>query len=86
MAHPLIRKPYLDLYRLRRVLFYKSGVPEADSYENLDQMELTQAPLMEDTLSDLPIRRSSMKKLVRQASTLETQRDIDGTLKMTYWF
>ncbi|OWR52533.1 carcinine transporter [Danaus plexippus] len=62
------------------------GVPEADSYENLDQMELTQAPLMEDTLSDLPIRRSSMKKLVRQASTLETQRDIDGTLKMTYWF
>ncbi|CAG9566810.1 unnamed protein product [Danaus chrysippus] len=62
------------------------GVPEADSYENLDQMELTQAPLMEDTLDDLPIRRSSMKKLVRQASTLETQRDIDGTLKMTYWF
>ncbi|CAK1549985.1 unnamed protein product [Leptosia nina] len=60
---------------------------EGDSYENLDQLELTQAPVLEDEVSELrPTRRSSMKKLVRQASTLETQRDHDGSLKMTYWF
>ncbi|XP_022124534.2 carcinine transporter [Pieris rapae] len=60
---------------------------EGDSYENLDQLELTQAPTMEDEVSDLrPARRSSMRKLVRQASILETQRDHDGSLKMTYWF
>ncbi|XP_045511231.1 carcinine transporter isoform X1 [Colias croceus] len=60
---------------------------EGDSYENLDQLELTQAPIIEDEVSDLrPIRRNSMKKLVRQASILETQRDVDGNLKMTYWF
>ncbi|XP_038222161.1 carcinine transporter isoform X2 [Zerene cesonia] len=60
---------------------------EGDSYENLDQLELTQAPILEDEVTDLrPIRRNSMKKLVRQASILETQRDVDGNLKMTYWF
>ncbi|XP_050361556.1 carcinine transporter [Nymphalis io] len=63
------------------------SVPESDSYENLDQLELTQAPSVEDILTDMqPVRRNSMRKLVRQASTLETQRDIDGNLKMTYWF
>ncbi|XP_047042160.1 carcinine transporter [Helicoverpa zea] len=59
----------------------------ADSYENLDQLELTQAPLVEDDVPEIPdIRRSSMRKLVRQSSIVETQRDIDGNIKMTYWF
>ncbi|KAJ2953689.1 hypothetical protein O0L34_g1306 [Tuta absoluta] len=63
-------------------------VAETESYENLDQLELTQAPQMEnDDLTDLASRRRpSMRKLVRQASTVETQRDIDGNIKMTYWF
>ncbi|CAH1644866.1 unnamed protein product [Spodoptera littoralis] len=60
---------------------------DSDSYENLDQLELTQAPLVEDEVPEIPeIRRSSMRKLVRQASIVETQRDIDGNIKMTYWF
>ncbi|KAF9809521.1 hypothetical protein SFRURICE_020818 [Spodoptera frugiperda] len=60
---------------------------DAESYENLDQLELTQAPLVEDEVPEIPeIRRSSMRKLVRQASIVETQRDIDGNIKMTYWF
>lgn len=60
---------------------------EADSYENLDHLELTQAPSVEDILPNMqPIRRNSMRKLVRQASIVETQRDTDGSLKMTYWF
>ncbi|CAH0725908.1 unnamed protein product, partial [Brenthis ino] len=65
----------------------RTMISEADSYENLDQLELTQAPSVEDILPDMqPIRRNSMRKLVRQASILETQRDTDGSLKMTYWF
>ncbi|XP_045766958.1 carcinine transporter [Maniola jurtina] len=65
----------------------RSAVPASDSYENLDQLELAQAPSTEDVLPDMqPLRRNSMRKLVRQASTLETQRDKDGSLKMTYWF
>lgn len=61
---------------------------EAESYENLDQLELTQPPTeIDDELSEMPnFRRSSMRKLVRQASIVETQRDLDGNMKMTYWF
>ncbi|KAJ0181916.1 hypothetical protein K1T71_002638 [Dendrolimus kikuchii] len=56
-----------------------------DSYENLDQLELTGVPLCEEPESS-PLRRSSMRRLVRQTSTVETQRDIDGNINMTYWF
>lgn len=31
-------------------------------------------------------RRPSMKRLVRQASTVNTQKIDDGTIKLTYWF
>ncbi|XP_060803022.1 carcinine transporter [Amyelois transitella] len=62
-------------------------ISDADSYENLDQLELTQAPLVNDETQEVPnIRRPSMRKLVRQSSTVETQRDIDGNINMTYWF
>ncbi|XP_063529881.1 carcinine transporter [Cydia strobilella] len=64
-------------------------VAGSESYENLDQMELTQPPLMEDqdqVPELLSRRRSSMRKLTRQNSILETQRDIDGNMRMTYWF
>lgn len=62
---------------------------DAESYENLDQLELTQAPLVEDEVPDIPpdLRRNSMRRLVRrQSSIVETQRDSDGNIKMTYWF
>ncbi|XP_073941904.1 carcinine transporter isoform X1 [Choristoneura fumiferana] len=63
------------------------AVVDADSYENLDQLELTQAPLVEDQVPELVSRRrSSMRKLTRQSSLLETQRDVDGNIRMTYWF
>ncbi|XP_041985089.1 carcinine transporter [Aricia agestis] len=64
----------------------KTAISESDSYENLDELELTQAPVVEEVPAIPIIRRNSMRKLVRQASTLETQRDRDGSLKMTYWF
>lgn len=69
------------------ILVFSRQATRAESYENLDQLELTQAPLVEDELPELPLRRrSSMRKLVRQTSVVETQRDVDGNIKMTYWF
>lgn len=29
---------------------------------------------------------ASVRRLVRQSSMMDTQRDSDGTMKMTYWF
>lgn len=78
---------FIYLFIIYKETFFRRNESEEDSYENLDQLELTEAPTMEDEVSDLrPVRRSSMRKLVRQASILETQRDHDGSLKMTYWF
>jgi len=31
-------------------------------------------------------RPASVRRLVRQSSVMDTQRDSDGTMKMTYWF
>ncbi|XP_059060513.1 carcinine transporter isoform X1 [Achroia grisella] len=64
----------------------KRQTANVESYENLDQLELIQAPLGDEVASASALRRPSMHKLVRQVSTLETQRDLDGTMKMTYWF
>lgn len=32
------------------------------------------------------LRRQSMKKLVRQSSTVDTQKNSDGSIQLTYWF
>ena len=44
-------------------------------------------------MSDAPDRfieniqsRRNIQRLVRQASMMDTQRDSDGSIKMTYWF
>lgn len=31
-------------------------------------------------------RRNSMRHLVRQMSVMDTQKNSDGTMKLTYWF
>lgn len=31
-------------------------------------------------------RRQSMRRLVRQASTVDTQKTSDGNIQLTYWF
>ncbi|KAL4708139.1 hypothetical protein ACJJTC_009918 [Scirpophaga incertulas] len=61
---------------------------ESESYENIDHIELTDTPLVkEDDMTQLSsLRRSSMRKLIRQTSIVETQRDRDGNIKMAYWF
>lgn len=70
------------------------------SYENIDdvqpEVELTTLGSMlmvpdgndeqERTALDARHRRPSMKRLVRQASTVNTQKTTGGTMKLTYWF
>ncbi|XP_049869757.1 carcinine transporter [Pectinophora gossypiella] len=61
-------------------------VADTESYESLDQLELTQPPTVDEVPDLTSRRRPSMRKLVRQGSTVDTQRDFDGNMKMTYWF
>ena len=72
------------------------------SYENIDnihpeelELHTLGSMLMETHSTDadperIPLdarqRRPSMKRLVRQASTVNTQKSDDGTIKLTYWF
>ena len=43
--------------------------------------EVPDLPKMEEQRSTAGVRR-----LVRQTSVMDTQRDSDGSIKMTYWF
>lgn len=40
----------------------------------------------ETTPLDSMKRRKSLNRLMRQQSVMDTQRDSDGAMKMTYWF
>lgn len=56
------------------------------SYEDLELEQVEELP-SEKTPLELPLQpKLSMKKLVRQQSTMDTQKSSDGTMQMTYWF
>ncbi|XP_022918660.1 carcinine transporter [Onthophagus taurus] len=54
--------------------------PKSCSYEALELHTLK-----EDDETDL-VRKVSIKRLARQSSVMDTPKDVDGTMKMTYWF
>lgn len=70
------------------------------SYENIDnihpelELHTLGSMLMETGVDEDPERipldarqrRPSMKRLVRQASTVNTQKTTEGTMKLAYWF
>ncbi|KAL0119149.1 hypothetical protein PUN28_009627 [Cardiocondyla obscurior] len=62
----------------------------AASYEDLsarDTVEMQEVPkamLASSILEEH--QKPSIRRLVRQSSVMDTQRDSDGTMKMTYWF
>ncbi|XP_071635375.1 carcinine transporter isoform X2 [Temnothorax longispinosus] len=65
----------------------------ATSYEDLstrETVEMQEVPEMRVTSSILEENQrpsvASVRRLVRQSSVMDTQRDSDGTMKMTYWF
>ncbi|XP_011063251.1 PREDICTED: organic cation transporter protein isoform X1 [Acromyrmex echinatior] len=65
----------------------------AASYEDLsmrETVEMQEVPKVLFTSSILEEHQrpstTSIRRLVRQSSVMDTQRDSDGTMKMTYWF
>ncbi|CAH1118037.1 unnamed protein product [Phaedon cochleariae] len=56
------------------------------SYEDLELTPVKVTPHEETPFEPKMPRRSTMRKLVRQQSTMDTQRGSNGTMQMTYWF
>lgn len=79
-------------------MFYRPDNSHSGSYENIDKnarnssdvkMELSGMNSNETEKTPLEIarqRRQSMRRLVRQASTVDTQKTKDGNIQLTYWF
>lgn len=61
--------------------------PSTASYEDLelDPMKVDDKSDLEPTEAS-PLKKVSMKRLVRQASMMDTQKDTDGTMKMAFWY
>lgn len=76
--------------------FSRPETSHHDSYEDIDASENIEVGLNQMTGSPIaseriPLgatrqRRNSMKFLVRQASSLNTQKTPEGTMQLTYWF
>ncbi|XP_032691653.1 carcinine transporter isoform X2 [Odontomachus brunneus] len=65
----------------------------ATSYEDLsaretvEMHEMPEVPLASSILEEQQrLNTANVRHLVRQSSMMDTQRDSDGTMKMTYWF
>lgn len=56
------------------------------SYEDLELAPVKLPPTETTPLENPLPRRTTIKKLVRQQSVMDTQRAADGTMQMTYWF
>lgn len=52
----------------------------------MDHFKEVEQPTESTPLENVALRRMSMKRLVRQSSVMDTQKDRDGAMKMTYWF
>lgn len=71
--------------------------PRSGSYEDLDnivqntsdttlELKSNNSENDETQLDIMKRRRQSMKRLVRQSSTVDTQKTGDGSIQLTYWF
>ena len=72
---------------------FRPYVPGHSSHEDIenDDIELSATDPSLKVNEQTPLdatrhRRQSMRKLVRQASTVNTQKTPDGTMQLTYWF
>lgn len=79
----------------------RADISQTSSYENIDELrgemelntlgktliaERSLGSEAEQTPLDARHRRQSMRRLVRQASTINTQKTTEGTMQLTYWF
>lgn len=64
--------------------------PEADvtpdEDETLSRMLVDDIPITSTETFTRPIQRTSMKRLARQKSIMDTQKTRNGEMKLTYWF
>lgn len=65
-------------------IFVRPQRIEGGSYEDLEMGPLDEEKF-EEAASPV-LRKISVRRLVRQSSVMDTQKDSDGTMKMTYWF
>lgn len=65
-------------------LFIRPQRSDGGSYEDLEMGPLDETKTEEPTTPVL--RKISVHRLVRQSSVMDTQKDTDGSMKMTYWF
>lgn len=73
---------FCDSYILLRDAFR----PEIDEqYEELE-LETVKEVTEETPLESFAQRRSSKRVLTRQTSFMDTQKDSDGSMNITYWF
>lgn len=93
------KTPIYTIYTILAAISFNFSRPDKshhDSYENIDAAENTEVEL--NKLPGSPIaseripldvtrqRRNSIKNLVRQASSVNTQKTTEGTMQLTYWF
>lgn len=88
--------------RIVNCLSYRRPSSATTSYEDLSARETVELQEVPDSfpsspkaaLEDTPLSggresrdlHASMRRLVRQSSVMDTQRDSDGAIKLTYWF
>ncbi|XP_067625757.1 carcinine transporter [Eurosta solidaginis] len=60
----------------------KEGISPIESYEDLD---LLPSRIDQEVNQNMQPQRHSIKRLVRQMSVMETQRNFDGTMQLTHW-
>lgn len=64
----------------------------ATSYEDLstretvEMHEVHEVSFASSIIEQQRPSTANVRRLVRQSSVMDTQRDSDGTMKMTYWF
>lgn len=56
--------------------------PESSAKASYEDLELSSLKPDETT----PLQRPTVSRLVRQSSIMDTQKDRDGSMKLTYWF
>ncbi|XP_055386650.1 carcinine transporter [Condylostylus longicornis] len=63
-----------------------SGTDFITEFNKGIEQPLNEPPVTENTAFASRPRRTSMKRLVRQQSIMDTQKTQDGTMQLTYWF
>ena len=64
----------------------ESGTNEIVELTEFDESDAELEKLHDRMQSGNINRKVSLKKLTRQSSVMDTQRSLDGTMKITYWF